>query len=73
MRTRPAVWLLVLALAGTAGAQTTAVDGPEKPAPGVPQDDDPSGETARPAPAPDRFLPTDRIPPDSVISFPADI
>lgn len=69
MLTRSAVWLLLLAL--PASAQTPPAEVPDSQLPGASQDRDQPAEAA--APAPDRFLPSDRIPPDSVISFPADI
>jgi hypothetical protein len=73
MRIRPAPWLIVLALAFPAWAQTPTEEAAQPASSPAPETATAPADAAAPVPEPDRFLPTDKIPPDSVISFPADI
>jgi hypothetical protein len=74
MQSRPAAWLSLLWLGlATAWAQAPLED-PVTPAPpAAPDDGSTPGEAPGTVKQPDRFLPSDKISPDSVISFPADI
>ncbi len=67
--------VLVLMLAMPAMGQspsTTSQSGPEKPqTEAIPQS--PSRPPPRAGKLPERFVPTDKISPDTVISFPSDI